>query len=240
MIQLRPPSWWPVFVLLVGAPGCGSDILLPDPPGGGDNVALSKVTGDSQPGTVGEPLPAPLVVQVLTARELPAAGRRVEFVITESGGEVSPDIAITNEEGQATAHWVLGPQRGLQSIRARVADVEGDPPVAEFTAEADPAPPDTLSAQTSLSQSGRRGQEVDTPPVVRVVDRFGNPVPGVSVAWSVITGQGAVSEAITETGEDGTTTVEWTLGGRLGVHKLSAAVGPVNGSPVSFTATVLF
>ena len=227
-------------MLLVGALGCGSDILLPDPPGGGDNVALSKVTGDDQPGTVGEALPTPLVVQVLTARELPAPGRRVEFVITESGGEVSPGIAITNEEGLATAHWVLGPQRGVQSIQARMADVEGEPPVAEFTAEASPAAPDTLSAQTSLSQPGRRGQEVSTPPVVRVVDRYGNPVPGVSVAWSVITGQGTVSEAITETGEDGTSTVQWTLGGRVGVHKLSAAIGQVHGSPVNFTATVLF
>lgn len=241
MFQLRPPSRWPVFVLLAAAVvGCGSDILLPDPPGGGDNVALSKVAGDSQPGTVGEQLPVPLVVQVLTARELPAPGRHVEFILTSPGGEVTPNIAITNEAGEATAHWVLGPQLGVQSIQARMADIEGESQVAEFTAEAKPAPPDTLAAQTPLNQPGRPGQDVNTPPVVRVVDRFGNPVSGVSVAWSVVAGQGAVSEAITETGEDGTSTVTWTLGGRLGGHKLTAAIGPVHGSPVTFTATVLF
>jgi hypothetical protein len=241
MIRLRPPSRWPVFVFLaVSAVGCGSDLLLPDPPGGGDNLALSKITGDGQTGTVGELLPDPLVVQVLTARALPAPGRRVEFVFTSSAGDVSPAVATTNEEGKATAHWVLGPEQGDQSIQARMADVEGESQTAEFKARAKPAAPDTLSAQTAVSQPGRRGQEVNTPPVVRVVDRFGNPVSGVSVAWSVATGQGVVGEPITQTGEDGTSTVKWTLGGRVGVHRLTAAIGQVHGSPVTFTATVLF
>jgi hypothetical protein len=228
------------MLLAAAVVGCGSEILLPDPPGGGDNVALSKVTGDSQPGTVGEPLPAPIVVQVLTARNLPAPDRRVEFVITSSGGEVTPDIAITDQDGKATAHWELGPQPGAQVIQARMADIQGESQVAEFTAEAEPAPPDTLKAVTPLSQPGRRAQDVGAPPVVRVVDRFGNPVAGASVEWSVVTGQGAVSEPSTQTGEDGTSTVTWTLGGRMGVHKLTAAVGSVNGSPVTFSATVLF
>ena len=47
-------------------------------------------------------------------------------------------------------------------------------------------------------------------------------------------------KSITETGADGTTTVTWTLGEQVGVQKLTAAVGPVNGSPVTFTALVLF
>jgi hypothetical protein len=49
-----------------------------------------------------------------------------------------------------------------------------------------------------------------------------------------------VSEAITRTKDDGTTTVEWTLGNRVGIQRLTATVGPITGSPVSFTATVLF
>ena len=38
--------------------------------------------------------------------------------------------------------------------------------------------------------------------MVQVVDRFGNPVPEVSVAWQVITGGGEVSEALTPTDDD--------------------------------------
>lgn len=226
------------MLLTAGALGCGSDILLPDPPGGGENVALAKVAGDSQTGTVGERLAGPLVVQVLTPRDLPAQGRLVAF--TSSAGEVSPDTATTNDDGEASAQLVLGSQPGTHTITARVADVEGESQVMEFTALAEPAAPDTLSAQTAISQPGRRGQDVGAAPVVRVVDRFGNPVPDVAVAWNVVTGQGVVSEPITQTGADGTTSVRWTLGSRLGLHKLIAAIGEVEGSPVTFTATVLF
>ncbi|HEX7336756.1 MAG TPA: Ig-like domain-containing protein [Gemmatimonadales bacterium] len=230
---------------MAGAAACGSDLLLPEPPGGGDNVALSKVGGDGQTGTVGEALPAPLVVEVRTSRDEPAPGRMVAFEFTTEAGVVTPNTAVTNDAGQAVARWELGTQPGAHTVTARMADVEGESPVAEFTAEARPASPDTLRAQSSVSQPGRRGSAVGTPPVVRVVDRFGNPVADVPVAWTVLTGQGTVSEPITPTGADGTSTVTWTLGSRIGVHKLTAAVGgaggkPVTGSPVTFTVTVLF
>ena len=227
-------------LILSGVLGCGSDLLLPDPPGGGENVQLSKVDGDNQTGVVGEQLQLPLVVKVMTPRELPATGREVEFVFTSVSGEVTPSRAFTNSEGQAIAHWVLGPAPGPQSVAARLVASEGDPQSEEFRAEARPAAPDTLSAKSPTSQPGRRGHKVDSPPVVQVVDRFGNAVPGVSVAWQITVGEGNVSQAITQTKDDGTTTVEWTLGNRVGIQRLIATVGPITGSPVSFTATVLF
>ena len=224
-----------------GALGCGGgDLLLPDPPGGGDNVVLSKVTGDNQEGVVGEQLQNPLVVKVLTPRELPATGREVEFVFTSAAGEVTPATAITNSEGQATANWVLGTAPGPQTVAARLVVGDAEPQTQEFTAQAKPAAPDALSAKSPTSQPGRRDHKVGTQPVVQVVDRFGNPVAEVPVAWQIVSGEGRVSDAITRTQADGTTTVEWTLGDRRGLQRLNADVGPITGSPVSFTATVLF
>lgn len=220
--------------------GCGGDLLLPDPPGGGDNVVLSKLDGDDQKGIVGEALPEPLVVQVLTARGLPATEREVEFVFTDAAGVVTPARAITNTDGQAFANWKLGTEPGAQTVAAQLVIGEEEVQIQEFTAEARPGAPDTIRAKSPTSQPGRRGQKVDPPPVVEVVDRFGNPVPGVPVAWQVVVGEGTVSEALTQTKTDGTTTVEWTLGNRVGVQRLSVTVGPVTGSPVSFTALVLF
>jgi hypothetical protein len=232
-------------LIVAAAAACGSDLLLPEPPGGGNNVALSKVDGDGQTGTVGQELPNPLVVEVRTSRNEPAPGRRVAFEFTTEAGVVTPGTAVTNDAGQAIGRWELGTLPGNHTVRARMADVEGESPVAEFTAQAKAASPDTLSAQSSLSQPGRRGNQVGTPPVVRVVDKYGNPVADVPVVWTVLTGQGRVSEPLTQTGADGSTTVTWTLGSRVGVHKLTAAVGtaagkPVTGSPVTFTVTVLF
>lgn len=227
------------FLLIAAALGCGSDLLLPDSPSG-ENVSLSKLEGDGQTGTVGEALQNPLVVQVLTERQQPARGRKVAFELTSdlSAGEVSPDTAVTNDSGIATARWVLGTSPGSHVIVARLVDVEDES--QEFQANARPAPPDTLAAQTPLGQPGRRDREVGTPPVVRVVDRFGNAVEGVPVAWQVTAGGGRVEEPISMTDAEGKTTARWTLGDRIGVHKLAATIGNVTGSPVTFTATVLF
>lgn len=228
------------MLLLSGALACGGDLLLPDPPGGSDNVVLSKVNGDNQVGVVGEALQQPLVVKVMTVRDLPAIGKEVAFAFTSAAGEVTPAKAITNSEGVATASWKLGTQPGPQTVAAQLVVGDSAAQTEEFSAEAKPAAPDTVSAKSPTSQPGRRGHKVGTQPVVQVVDRFGNPVPDVPVAWQVITGEGQVSDAITRTQADGTTTVEWTLGNRVGVQRLTATVGPINGSPVTFTVTVLF
>ncbi|MGZ8391867.1 MAG: hypothetical protein ACXWWK_03390 [Gemmatimonadales bacterium] len=230
------------LLVLSGALACGGDLLLPDPPGGGE-VVLSKVDGDNQVGVVGEPLQVPLTVKVTTGRGQAAVGREVAFVFTDAAGVVTPSEAVTNSVGEAQATWRLGSEPGPQTVVAQlvVADtVESQ--VQEFTAQATPGAPHTLSAETPTSQPGRRNEEVGTQPVVQVVDRFGNPVPEVSVSWQVATGGGEVSEALTPTDPTGTATVKWTLGSQRGIQRLTASVGtgPVTGSPLAFTATVLF
>jgi hypothetical protein len=240
MALMNVPRSRYLAALLAGAVGCNSgDLLLPDPPGGG-SVQLSKVDGDGQEGTVGEQLPKPLVVKVLNSREEPAMGRRVAFVITSPAETATPDTVVTNSEGVATGNVVLGTLPGDYVIAARLVVSEDSIQTQEFRVEAKPAPPDTLSPLTPQSQPGRRGRSAATPPSVRVVDRFGNPVPGVPVAWQVIAGEGETSESIGRTTVEGTATVEWKLGDRIGVHKLTATIEQATGSPVTFTVTVLF
>jgi hypothetical protein len=228
------------FLVLSAALACGGDLLLPDP--GAGEVVLSKVDGDNQVGMVGEQLPLPLIVKVMNGQQ-PAVGQEVAFVFTDAAGVVTPSQAVTNSAGEATANWRLGSETGPQTVVAQlVVSDTVEPQVEEFTAQAGPGAPDTLIAKSPTSQPGRRGEEVGTQPVVQVVDRFGNPVPQVSVAWQVSTGGGEVSEALTSTDATGIATVKWTLGNRRGVQRLTAAVGtgPVTGSPMAFTATVLF
>jgi hypothetical protein len=76
---------------------------------------------------------------------------------------------------------------------------------------------------------------------VVVVDRYGNPVGGANVAWKLSQGNsGSLSAEDTQTAPDGTATVTWTLGSRLGIQQAEARVDQVNGSPVTFTAVALF
>ena len=229
------------FILVAGAAGCSSgELLLPEEPGGGENVALSKFGGDNQLGTVGEHLPEPLIVSVRTARDLPAVEREVEFITMAGDVEIARDTAVTDSQGNASVRCMLGTVPGDYVIQAKLIDIEGDLPVQEFLARARPGPPDTLSATSPVTQPGRRARPAATPPAVRVVDRFGNPVPEALVGWQVTAGEGEVSDAQSRTSPEGSATVEWTLGNRIGVHKLTAAVEQPGVLPVTFTVTVLF
>jgi Bacterial Ig-like domain (group 1) len=229
--------------LLAGALGCASDVLLPDPSGSGSGpVALTKYTGDQQTGTVGEQLAAPLVVKVV-AGDQPAPDRKIAFLLTEdpAAGTITPDTATTDEKGMATVQWILGTATGDHLVVAQLVGDDTATQVAEFRAAAKAGSPDTVGAASVVAQPGRRKQVVATAPVVRVVDRFGNPVPDAAVTWQVTSGQGDVSATSTPTDATGKATVTWTLGNRIGVQKLTAVTsGSVTGAPVTFTATVLF
>jgi hypothetical protein len=226
---------------LTGVLGCGSDLVLPDTPPSQENVALTKLNGDAQIGSVGETLANPLMIKVVTESQQPAAGLEVSFELADpAAGIVSPPTATTNTEGEAVTYWKLGTLPGSYTATARLVGAEGDDKITEFSATAKPGAPDTLSPQTPLGQPGRRSQPVATPPQVRVADRFGNPVPDVSVAWQVTAGQGTVSSPITTTDALGVASTEWTMGNLRGVQKLTAAIESAHGSPITFTATVLF
>ncbi len=219
--------------------GCGEDLALPD--ASGSALELTVASGNGQTGTVGEPLANPVVIKVAAETGQPAAGRRIAFVAgSEGSGSLDPDTAETNERGEAVAHWTLGTLPGAQSGEARlVTDLE-TPPHAQFQAAAIAAAPDTIRAMSPLSQQGSRGQTAESPLVVVAVDRFGNPVQGVTIRWAVTVGEGDVSAEETATGSDGQASVTWELGGRIGVQRVTASLEGASGSPVTFSATVLF
>lgn len=218
---------------------CGGDLALPDPSGA--TLDLSIEGGNGQTGTVGQALPDPLVVRVLADGGQPVAGRKVAFVVQSAGaGTLDPDTTETDNQGRALATWVLGTVPGEQTVEARLVAELDQPPTAQFQASAVAGGPDTLRALSPLNQPGRRGDTLDDPLTVIVVDRFGNPVQGVTVEWEVTVGEGEVSEDETISGADGISFVYWELGGRIGVQKVTATVEGVNGSPVTFSATVLF
>jgi hypothetical protein len=241
----HPGSRLPVRVLLsVGLAavlGCGGDLTLPDSSGAG--LALSLSGGDTQTGTVGERLPLPIVVRVETLNQQPIGGKRVAFVLSQASGagKLDPDTAVTDSEGRASTTWVLGTTPGDYQGEARLVTTDSaQAPAVPFSASARAGAPDTIRAVSPLGQPGRRDQELDDPLVVAAVDRYGNPVPGATVRWAVVSGGGSLSAEETTTASDGTTSVVWTLGSGIGLQKAAATLDGATGSPVTFTAAVLF
>ena len=235
----------PFSLLAAASLGCGGDdLVLPQPPSAKD-FRVSAISGTSQVGTVGEPLPNPLVVEVRDQRDQPVSGWKVAFVPTQGAvaGTVSPDTAETNEDGRASSRWVLGTTPGTYTVDAQLVptDSSGAPGPAQFQASAHAGAADSMAAVSAQNQPGRREEELPEPVVVKLLDRFGNPVPGVNVHWEVQSGDGEVSDSDVVTDDSGQAGVRWLLGDRLGVQKLSAsAEGDLKGSPIVFTAVVLF
>jgi hypothetical protein len=220
--------------------GCGGDLTLPT--SSGEGVKLSILDGNGQTGTVGQELPKPLVVGVESGGA-PVEGHRVAFLVAgdPAAGRLDPDTAVTGSDGRAVAQWVLGTEPGQHEVEARLVVSEPvPPPMAVFEASAVAGEPDTVRAAGPVSQPGRIGQAVPEAPTVLVLDQFGNPVGGTEVDWEVTAGGGTVSSPQTVTGADGKATVTWALGPGIGVQKLTARVEGAHGSPVRFTATVLF
>ena len=100
------------------------------------------------------------------------------------------------------------------------------------------AAPDTLSTAAGDNQSALAGEVLSDSLSVRVVDRFGNPVPGVVVEWQALEG-GTVSAAQVPTGPTGLSAVERRLGPTAGAQHAVATVAGLHGSPVTFVHSAL-
>lgn len=96
--------------------------------------------------------------------------------------------------------------------------------------------PTTLTVSTaSNGQSAVVGQALAQPVSVQVTDASGNPVIGVVVTWTVLTGGGSVSSSTSTTDANGNASVVWTLGQAAGENTLSASIA--TGASATITAT---
>lgn len=84
-------------------------------------------------------------------------------------------------------------------------------------------------------QTAAAGNRLPDDLEVMVSDAAGNPVSGVAVAWSVVSGGGAVSPSSSNTNADGIATARFTLGPSEGEQQAQAEVSGLTGSPVVFT-----
>jgi len=200
--------------------------------------AAVAAVGESQlSGIVGDLIAAPLSVRVTDAKGKALGGVPVTFAVADGGGSVSKAVDTTTAAGTATTRWTLGERAGAQRVTASVAAVAGQ---VSFTATARAGAPASIVANGGNQQTVVVGTAVLTAPSVVVRDRFANPVPGVSVIFTVAGGGGAVTGGATTTNSSGVATVtEWRLGPSMGPNSLTAlALGSgITGNPVTFTAT---
>ena len=124
-------------------------------------------------------------------------------------------------------------------VKSRDTDLD----VKEATSQAFavlPGPATAIASHSGDAQVAPQRSAVFLPPSVLATDHFGNPVPGVSVAFEVVSGGGTVEGAQATTDADGVAAVKvWTLGSSPGPNTLRATSGTLTGSPLTFTATAV-
>lgn len=217
--SLRP--WLPQHVphpatLLVAAliPACSSEEPAPPPP-----TCLEKQTcrleiesGSDQSAAVDERLDDPLVVRVVDENGQPAQVT-VRWSPVAGGGRIQPETVVTDASGLAEAQATTGTTAiGPHVFEATIEGLSAEP--ARFLAAVRPGRAENLVRVGEERRMGVVGQPLEAPLQVRVLDRFGNGIPGFAVQFRVSAGEGSVEPAQPMTDERGLAATVATLGPR--------------------------
>jgi len=199
-------------------------------PASPDQVELENVSVSE--GIVGEAIADPAVVLVQDQFGNPVPRVPVTIRVTQGGGQVFPSEGETNTQGRLPIQtWTLGTVAGPQGLTVEVAGVAA----RTLSVEAAPGPPAIIESASPEQQSAEVGTAVADTPAARVLDQYGNPVPGVVVTFTVVAGGGSVQDAAPQTNADGLATAgPWTLGPTPGTNQLEARIPALD--PIVFSA----
>ena len=197
-------------------------------------TTLSIISGDNQTGLTGEALANPFVVEVRDENGNPLEGVIVAFVVSAGGGLLSDTNVDTDTNGLAQSILTLGSDPGTNTVDV---SVEGIVKTEIFNAEgALPPPiPTTLSTVSDDNQTGLTGETLADPFVVQVHDQYGDPIEGVTVTFTLLTGDGALSIETTMTDANGQAETTLTLGNEPGEYTLEVSVEGIT-QTVTFNA----
>lgn len=214
-----------------GSAGDGGGGPNPPPP---TPAELVKESGDNQSAVAGTAVPAPLIVVVRDSAGRPIAGVTVSFAVTGGGGRTGSTTVVTQSNGKASAIWTLGTAVGNNTLSAAVANL----PAVSFSATAAPGPQGGVMKLAGDLQVAGQAFAALAPIRVKVIDRFGNAVPGVGVTWTPPPGHGTVQTATGTTDQHGEASTVWTLGRLAGQDSIQLRVANLP-NPIVFTASLV-
>ncbi|HEX4227052.1 MAG TPA: hypothetical protein VHZ07_00165 [Bryobacteraceae bacterium] len=185
------------------------------------------LSGNLQAGPSGQLLPAPLTVQVLDSfgNVIPPAP-----IAWQSGTAtiVSANPA-TDTSGTASATVRIGSQPGPQTVTVGTSGLSAQFQLTDTSLG-------QLTPTAGNGQIAKIEQPFGKPLTVRVANLAGQPLPGRSVIFSVLSGTATLDEPVVQTGPDGTASVNVTAGPRAGAVAVEASAG---GDHVDFALSAL-
>ncbi|MFO0582978.1 MAG: Ig-like domain-containing protein [Anaeromyxobacter sp.] len=183
----------------------------------------------------GDAFAAPLAVVVKDAHGNPVAGETVTYAAPGSGASatLSAATATTGADGAAEITATTNAVTGTYAVTATAAST-----TASFSLTNAAAAPDVLSLEGGDAQSATVATAFAVPLAVKLVDVYGNPVPGAAITFSgPASGARAVLSAATATtGADGRASVTASAGTVAGAYQVTATAAGV-AAPVVFELT---
>ncbi len=205
------------------------------------NAASMEASGPTSfEGTVNSPVSPGPAVLVKDQAGNPSPGVAVSFTPNRNAS-VSPETAVTNEQGVAQVSWTLGSTANVSyTLTARIESSTIEP--VRFSAVARPGSAGRLTIAVQPSSPTPSGTAFATQPVIQLEDQNGNPTPqaGVTVTATISSGpSGSLTNATATTDGSGRATFSGlTLTGQVGSYTLAfSAPGltGVNSSPFAIT-----
>lgn len=192
---------------------CGDEPTGPRGP-----FVLESVEAPTFQAKVGAALkPSPLFV-IRDGSGQPLAGIPVTITVTEGDGELRNAPRRTGAGPVSVGDWVLGGTVGRHTLTIKA----GSLPALVIEVMAAPGSPANITVAGG-GQSAFAGDLIPQPIELRVQDRFGNGVPGVSLSLSVVSGGGSVGPPNVTSDASGTARIDhWRLGRQGGPQQIAA------------------
>ena len=192
----------------------------------------------------------------------PVAGQTVTFSVSPDDGtaSLSTTSTTTDGDGQASTTLITGSNSARSyTVIATLNDGQSTSWTATVKTSSDESSPEdtsqggglspqqqqqpstmppprpmqtTLEGVSSDNQSGLTGETLATPFVVEVRDQYDDPMAGVTVTFSLLTGGGALSATTATTDANGRAESTLTLGSDPGTNSVKASVDGISRTEV--------
>ncbi len=209
---------------------------------------VSIISGNAQSAAIKTVLPEPLVVLATDALGRPMPNVALNFSVAKSDGLLISGqqqgrqlIIQTGTNGQASVQFQVGSRNGAGANQVAVT-APGFVGQVVFSADSSVGPPAQINTVTGQTQVGAVGVALAEPLTTIVFDGGGNPVAGVPVTFTVVSGGGLIGGQTTytlNTDSDGKAYAVLVLGQQEGINNnlVTASFSGLTGQAASFVSS---
>ncbi|UCE04989.1 MAG: MotA/TolQ/ExbB proton channel family protein [bacterium] len=207
-----------------------------------NNYKLIPVSGDNQTVKVNTRLEKPLVVQISNNNGSGIANKPLIFEVVKGDGKLSngrkQEEVLSDASGLSQTDLIMGSSAGEHQVCVKLKNSENS--YIHFSAWGKPTEPDQMIYVSGNHQNSPSGKELKESFVVKVIDKFDNPVPDWPVTYKVVKGKGFFPEKksifLTKTDDKGIAEAYYTLGDKPGFNSVRAIAKGIRRAKIEFEA----